>query len=481
MFRFIFEVYQPEERPMKDLFCEDTIAAIGTSIGKGAIGIVRISGKEALKILKKMFRTKKGKVKEEFEERRMYYGFIVDRFGEPIDEVLVVYMRGPKSFTGEDVVEIHSHGGIVVVRKILREVLRRGARLAEPGEFTMRAFLNGRIDLTQAEAINELIEAKSELSAKVALKQLEGALSKKIREIRDFILETRAYVEAAVDFPEEEVEIIERGKVKERLFEAVDRIEELLKTYREGRLIKEGIKVAIVGRPNVGKSSLLNALLQEERAIVTEIPGTTRDVIEETVTFRGLPLRLIDTAGIREAEDRVERIGIERSLKKLKEADVVLFLIDGSEGFTDEDREILGQIENREKVILVVNKKDLGLKFTCRDAESLGIKRCVEISAKKGEGIEKLAELITELVMLEPEAVVGGNEVVITSERHRELLERAKESLLRAIRTLESGIESPEFLSMDLEDALKSLGEIVGEVTTEDMYDIIFSRFCIGK
>ena len=466
---------------MKDLLCEDTIAAIGTPIGKGAIGIVRISGKEALPILKSLFRRKSGKEVKEFEERKMYYGVVVDRFGEPIDEVLAVYMKGPRSFTGEDVVEIHSHGGIVVVRQILREVLSRGARLAEPGEFTMRAFLNGKIDLTQAEAINQLIEAKSELSAKVALRQLEGTLSRKIRELRDFILETKAYIEAAVDFPEEEVEIIERGKVKERLLEAVGRIEELLKTYREGRLIREGIKVAIVGRPNVGKSSLLNALLQEERAIVTEIPGTTRDVIEETVTFKGLPLRLIDTAGIREAEDRVERIGIERSLEKLKEADVVLFLIDGSEGFTEEDREILERIEEKKKVILVINKADLGLNFRCRDAKELGLERCVEISAKRGEGIERLAELITELVMLEPETVLGGDEVVITSERHRELLERAEESLKRALKTLESGVESPEFLSMDIDDALKALGEIVGEVTTEDMYDIIFSRFCIGK
>jgi len=466
---------------MKDLLCEDTIAAIGTPIGKGAIGIVRISGKEALPILKSLFRRKSGKEVKEFEERKMYYGVVVDRFGEPIDEVLAVYMKGPRSFTGEDVVEIHSHGGIVVVRQILREVLSRGARLAEPGEFTMRAFLNGKIDLTQAEAINQLIEAKSELSAKVALRQLEGTLSRKIRELRDFILETKAYIEAAVDFPEEEVEIIESGKVKERLLEAVGRVEELLKTYREGRLIREGIKVAIVGRPNVGKSSLLNALLQEERAIVTEIPGTTRDVIEETVTFKGLPLRLIDTAGIREAEDRVERIGIERSLEKLKEADVVLFLIDGSEGFTEEDREILERIEEKKKVILVINKADLGLNFRCRDAKELGLERCVEISAKRGEGIERLAELITELVMLEPETVLGGDEVVITSERHRELLERAEESLKRALKTLESGVESPEFLSMDIDDALKALGEIVGEVTTEDMYDIIFSRFCIGK
>ncbi len=466
---------------MKDFLCEDTIAAIGTPIGKGAIGIVRISGKEALSILRSMFRRKSGEKVEKFEERRMHYGVVVDRHGEPIDYVLAVYMKAPKSFTGEDVVEIHSHGGIVVVRKILREVLSRGARLAEPGEFTMRAFLNGKIDLTQAEAINQLIEAKSELSAKVALKQLEGALSNRIREIRDFLLETKAYIEAAVDFPEEEIEIIESGRVRERLLKAAKRIEELLKTYREGMLIKEGIKVAIAGRPNVGKSSLLNTLLQEERAIVTEIPGTTRDVIEETITFKGLPLRLIDTAGIREAEDRVERIGIERSLEKLKEADVVLFLIDGSKGFTEEDEKILSQVRKRDNLILVINKKDLGLKFRCKETWKLGIEKCVEISAKTGEGIDRLAELITEMVMLEPEAVLGGNEVVITSERHRELLEKARESIEKAIKTIEEGIESPEFLSLDIDDALKALGEIVGEVTTEDMYDIIFSRFCIGK
>ena len=466
---------------MRDLLCQDTIAAIGTPIGKGAIGIVRISGKNSLSILKSMFRTKSGKKVETFEERKMHYGTVVDQSGEAIDEVLGVYMKAPKSFTGEDVVEIHSHGGIVVVRKILREVLKRGARLAEPGEFTMRAFINGKIDLIQAEAINQLIEARSEVAAKLALKQLEGDLSKKIREIRDFLLETKAYVEAAVDFPEEEIEIIESSRVKERLLKALEEIKNLVETYREGKLIREGVKVAIVGRPNVGKSSLLNALLQEERAIVTEIPGTTRDVIEETITFRGLPLRLIDTAGIREAKERVEQIGIEKSRKKLKEADVILFLIDGSTRLTDEDRKILSEIKNRKNVILVINKKDLGLKFNCRKAQELKLNRCVEISAKTGEGINKLGELINQMVMLEPETVLGSEEAIITSERHRELLEKARDSIEKALETLESGIESPEFLSLDIDDALRYLGEIIGEVTNEDMYDIIFSRFCIGK
>ena len=464
---------------MRDYLCEDTIAAIGTPIGKGAIGIVRISGKESLRILKELFRTKGGKRKEEFEDRKMNYGLVVNEFGEPIDEVLAVYMRAPRTFTGEDVVEIHCHGGIVVVREVLREVLKRGARLAEPGEFTMRAFINGKIDLTQAEAINQLIEAKSPLAAKLALKQLEGSLSRKVEEIRDRILELRAYIEAAVDFPEEEVELLERGKVKERLLELISEVEKLISTYREGRLIKEGIKVAIVGRPNVGKSSLLNAILKEERAIVTEVPGTTRDVIEESVTFRGIPIRLIDTAGIRQTEEKVERIGIERSIEKLKEADVVLFVIDGTVGLTEEDRKIEEIIPEREKVILVVNKKDLGLKVKCSQLKEWP--RCVEVSAKRKEGIEELAKAITELVMLEPESLISGEEAVITSERHRELLERALRSLTRALKSLEEGFESPEFLSMDIEEALESLGMIVGKVTTEDMYDIIFSRFCIGK
>ncbi len=464
---------------MRDYMCEDTIAAIGTPVGKGAIGIVRISGKKALKILKELFRTKKGERKETFEERKMYYGLVVNEFEEPIDEVLAVYMKGPRSFTGEDVVEIHSHGGIVVVRKILREVLKKGARLAEPGEFTMRAFINGKIDLTQAEAINQLIEAKSEVEAKVALKQLEGNLSKKIEELRDNLLELKAYIEAAVDFPEEEIEILEKGQVKGKILEALDKLKKLIESYEEGKLIREGIKVAIVGRPNVGKSSLLNALLKEERAIVTEIPGTTRDIIEESITLKGIPLRLIDTAGIRETLEKVERIGIKRSLEKLREADVILFVVDGSKGLTEEDLKILNHLKGKENVIAVVNKRDLGLKVKCSDLK--GFKKCVEVSAKEEKGIEELTEKILELVMIEPEAVLGKEEPLITSERQKRLLEEAKGALERVLKSLDEGFESPEFLSIDLNEALEKLGMIVGKITTEDMFDIIFSRFCIGK
>ncbi len=464
---------------MRDYLCEDTIAAIGTPIGKGAIGIVRISGRDALRILKNIFRTKSGREKEAFDDRKFHYGIAVDRHGEPIDEVLAVYMKAPKTFTGEDVAEIHTHGGITVVRKVLREALYHGARLAEPGEFSMRAFLNGKIDLTQAEAINALINATSEISAKVALKQLEGGLSKEIRKVRDKLLETKAFIEAAVDFPEEEVEIMESGHVLERLESALNDIEKLLSTYRDGKIVKEGIKVAIVGKPNVGKSSLLNALLREERAIVTEIPGTTRDVIEEAITLEGIPIRLIDTAGIRESVDTVERIGIERSLKSLREADVILFVIDGSRELTEEDLKIAQLVEKRENVIVVINKKDAGLKINCGNFRKCN--RCIEISAKTGEGIEELTKTILHLVMLEPENVIHGDTVLITEERHKDLLEKAREAVKKAIASLKQGYESPEFLSMDIDEALHHLGSIVGEVTTEDMLDIIFSRFCIGK
>ncbi|OMH40365.1 tRNA uridine-5-carboxymethylaminomethyl(34) synthesis GTPase MnmE [Desulfurobacterium indicum] len=462
---------------MKDYLCEDTIAAISTPLSKGAIGIVRISGKKALEILKKVFRTKSGKPKETFENRKMTYGIIVDENNDEIDEVLAVYMKGPKTFTGEDVVEIHSHGGIYVVRKILKRVLSEGARLAEPGEFTKRAFLNGRIDLVQAEAINEIINAESELSLKVAVNHLKGSLSSKIESIRDMLFHLKAFIEAAVDFPEEEIEIIETGKVKEKVEKATEKIEKLLETYDDGRIIREGIKIAIAGRPNVGKSSLLNALLKEERAIVTDIPGTTRDVIEEAVTLKGIPVRLIDTAGIREAKDVVEKIGIDKTKEKLKEADIILFVIDGSTGFTEEDKKIYETLKDNPNLIVVINKKDQGLKVSCKDFENT----CVEISAKEGEGIEVLSEVVMKKLLLEPETLFKETEAMITSERHKNLLEKALKSLQNMKKSIEYGIESPEFLALDLDEALNALGEIVGKKGIEDMLDIIFSTFCIGK
>ncbi|WP_457567688.1 tRNA uridine-5-carboxymethylaminomethyl(34) synthesis GTPase MnmE [Desulfurobacterium sp.] len=462
---------------MTDYLCEDTIAAISTPLAKGAIGIVRISGKNALDILKNVFRTKSGKRKEFFENRKMTYGVIVNENGEEIDEVLAVYMKGPRTFTGEDVVEIHSHGGIYVVRKILKRVLAEGARLAEPGEFTKRAFINGRIDLIQAEAINEIINAESELSLKVAVNHLRGKLSERIEAVRDRLFHLKALIEAAVDFPEEEVEIIETGRVKQIVKEAAEEIKKLIETYEDGRIIREGIKIAIAGRPNVGKSSLLNALLKEERAIVTDIPGTTRDIIEETITLKGIPVRLIDTAGIREAQDAVEKIGITKTMEKLKEADVILFVIDGHAGFTEEDRKIYNLIRNNTNLIVVINKRDRGLKVTCRNFTE----KCVEISAKTGEGVEKLSDIIMKTLLLEPETLFKEAETMITSERHRNLLEKALKNLQRVQESIERGVESPEFLAIDIDEALDALGEIVGKKGIEEMLDIIFSTFCIGK
>ncbi len=462
---------------MKDHLCEDTIAAISTPLSKGAIGIVRISGKEALSILKKIFRTKSRKQKESFENRKMTYGIIADKNGEEIDEVLAVYMKGPKTFTGEDIVEIHSHGGIYVVRKILRTVLSCGARLAEPGEFTKRAFINGRIDLVQAEGINEIIDAESELSLKVAVNHLKGTLSSKIESIRDKLFHLKAFIEAAVDFPEEEIEIIKTGKVKEEIEKTAREIEKLLETYEDGRIIREGIKIAIAGRPNVGKSSLLNALLKEERAIVTDIPGTTRDIIEETITLKGIPIRLIDTAGIRESKDTVEKIGIEKTKEKLKEADIILFVIDGSAGFTEKDREIYNYLKNNPNLILIINKKDQGIKAQCKDYKAT----CIEVSAKTGENIEKLSETIMKKLLLEPETLFKEAETIITSERHKNLLEKTLKNLQNIKASIDSEIESPEFLALDLDEALDALGEIVGKKSIEDMLDIIFSTFCIGK
>jgi tRNA modification GTPase len=325
-----------------------------------------------------------------------------------------------------------------------------------------------------------MVNAFTETSAKVALNQLEGNLSKRIKSLRNKLLEIKAYIEAAVDFPEEEVEILESSNVKNRLEELIKEMENLLSSYEKGRILTEGIRVAIVGRPNVGKSSLLNSLLQEERAIVTEIPGTTRDIIEESINLKGVPIKLIDTAGIREAAEEVERIGIERTLKKLQEADIVLFMIDGSKGFTEEDKKISKLIENSGNKILVINKKDLGLKIKCENLKEK-FESCVEISAKTEEGINNLSEIIFKKLILDPQVILKKKEPLITNVRQKNLLENAINSLQKVISSLEGGYESPEFLSMDIDDALKYLGEIVGEVTTEDMLDIIFSRFCIGK
>jgi len=453
----------------------DTIAAIATPYGESAIGIVRLSGSESLQILKKVFKTKSSQIRP----RYAHYGFVVDKNGEPIDEAVVIYYKAPHSYTGEDMVELNLHGNPLILKRVLNRLLEEGARLAEPGEFTKRAFLNGKLDLTQAEAVAELISAKTELARKLALNQLQGALSKEIKPLRGELLMLHALVESSIEFEEEDIPTITPEELKERLKKILQRVERLLKTAQTGKAIREGLKLAIVGLPNVGKSSLFNRLLGEERAIVTDIAGTTRDYLEETVNLKGVPIRLIDTAGIREAKDTVERIGVERSLQKLKEADIVLFVVDGSkENLLEEEIKLAQTVAKSGKpVLVVINKIDLGRKLQLPENFPLKGAPIVEVSAKTGEGLEKLGEEILKIAGVN--AAEGGN--IYISVRHENLLKRAKKALENALNYLEGEFYSPEILMLDLREATDALGEIIGEVTTEDVLGQIFSTFCIGK
>jgi len=455
----------------------DTIAAIATPYGEGAIGIIRISGPETLKIVKEIFKTPSGKIKPRFA----HYGEVINpETGETLDEGVLIFYRGPRSYTGEDMAEINLHGNPLILKEVLSLILSRGARLAEPGEFTKRAFLNGKLDLTQAEAVAELILAKTDLARKLALNQLKGALSKEIKPLRDELLMLHALVESSIEFEEEDIPTIEPEELKERLKKILSRVEKLLKTAQTGKAIRSGIKLAIVGRPNVGKSSLFNRLLGEERAIVSDIAGTTRDYIEETVNIKGVPVRLVDTAGIRETADVVEKIGVERSLQKLNEADVILFVLDASQPPAEEDKNLAEMVLKAEKpVIVVLNKIDKGQKLDLNTLPE-GLKRfpIVKVSAKTGEGIEELKEKILQKAGIY--TAEGGN--IYISLRHEQLLKRAKEALTNALRYLQEGeFYSPEILMLDIREATDALGEIIGAVATEDVLGQIFSTFCIGK
>jgi len=453
----------------------DTIAAIATPYGESAIGIVRLSGPDALGILKKVFKTPSGKIKP----RYAHYGWVLDKRGEPIDEAVAIYYKAPHSYTGEDMVEFNLHGNPLILKEVLRRLLEEGARLAEPGEFTKRAFLNGKLDLTQAEAVAELISAKTDLARRLALNQLRGALSKEIKPLREELLTLLALVESSIEFEEEDIPTIEREELIERLKRILERVNKLLETAKTGKAIRGGIKLAIVGKPNVGKSSLFNRLLGEERAIVTDIAGTTRDYLEEVVNINGIPVRLIDTAGIREATDEVEKIGVERSLQKLREADVILFVLDASQPRPSAEEVELSKLvkESGKPTILVLNKVDLGKRIDLSDFPLKGVPT-VEVSAKTGEGIERLREEILKEAGVQ--TAEGGN--IYISVRHEELLKRAKMALENALAYLTEGeFYSPEILMLDLREASDALGEIIGEVTTEDILGQIFSTFCIGK
>lgn len=458
----------------------ETIAAISTPLGEGGIGIVRISGERSLDILAKVFR---GKTRDwrSVPSHTIHYGHVVDeKTGMVVDEVLVSVMRAPRTFTAEDVVEINCHGGIVPLRKTLELVLAAGARLADPGEFTKRAFLNGRIDLTQAEAVIDVIRARTDAGLTVALNQLAGGLSGTIKKLREKLLTLLAFIEAGVDFPEDDVQQLTLGEISERVMEVKQEVARLLSGAAAGRVYREGIRMVIAGRPNVGKSSLLNALLRENRAIVTDVPGTTRDVIEEVINLKGIPVRIVDTAGIRDTTDVVERLGVEKTREWLAQADLVLLVLDAASGITGADREILELIGHERRVILLINKIDVENPRIDREQvrQWAGERPCLEISAKEELGLDELADAVAGMVL--EGKVVAADQSLVTRVRHQEALQRADCHLGQAVEGALQGF-APDLLSIDIKAAWESLGEITGETVREDVLDRIFAEFCIGK
>jgi len=456
------------------LALDDTIVAISTPVGEGGIGIVRWSGPEAEAILSEVF-LPAGSPRESVPVRshRFYYGHVVDNdSGARVDEVLAVCMRGPRTYTRQDVAEVHCHGGIVPLRRTLELVLRSGARLAEPGEFTLRAFLNGRIDLAQAEAVLDIVRAKTAVSLRVAMQQLDGCISDQVREIRSMLVDALAYLEASIDFPEDEIPSLDVASILKR---AEGQMAALLAQAGQGIVYRQGVRTAIVGRPNVGKSSLLNALLRTDRAIVTAIPGTTRDTLEETLNVRGVPLCLIDTAGITESADLIERLGVERSQQALKQADLVLVVIDGSEPVQAEDLRIADLVGNRDAIV-VVNKLDLPAVVDGSGILPNAIH--VHVSALTGKGLGLLKDAIVDAVL--SGQVEASHVPSISNPRHCAILQRALEDVAAA-RSESLARREADLMAIDLTAAVCALGEITGETVSEDVLDAIFSNFCIGK
>lgn len=451
----------------------DTIVAISTPLGEGAIGIVRLSGTDSFAIAQKIF---KGKNLTQVESHTLNYGHIVDpKSGQVLDEVMVGAMRSPRTFTREDVIEINTHGGIAVTNQILQLAIREGARLAEPGEFTKRAFLNGRMDLTQAEAVMDLIRAKTDKAMNIAVKQLDGSLSSLIQNTRQEILNTLAQVEVNIDYPEyDDVEEMTSQLLREKTAEFQQLLEGLLATAKRGKILREGLSTAIIGRPNVGKSSLLNNLLREDKAIVTDIEGTTRDVIEEYVNIKGVPLKLIDTAGIRETDDVVEQIGVERSKKALKEADLVLLVLNASEKLTEQDRALLDISKDSNRIILL-NKTDLPLAIEKEDLPA----DYLEISVLENQNIDQIEERINQL-FFDNADIVEQDATYLSNSRHISLIEQALESLAAVSTGLELSMPV-DLVQVDLTRTWEILGEITGEAAPDELITQLFSQFCLGK
>lgn len=464
---------------MNRLTDDDTISAIATAVGEGGIGIVRISGNKAVAIADKLFTSKSGKQAAQFASHQVVYGDIIDpETGETVDEVLLILMRAPRSYTREDIVEIHCHGGPVPLKKMLALTLGQGSRLAEPGEFTKRAFLNGRLDLAQAEAVIDIIRSKTDASLKLAVGNLSGRLSTEIKQLRHVILSMIAQLEAAIDFPEEDIEEAAAADVARLILQAQADVDKLLATAQTGRILREGLATVIIGKPNVGKSSLLNALLKEKRAIVTDIPGTTRDSIEEYVNIRGIPLKIIDTAGIHDTTDVVEKIGVEKAKALVKQADLVLLLLDASKPLAPEDRAVLALLAGQQAII-VVNKNDLPplLDFT-ELKQYIGSRLTVKTSLTQGDGLAELEEMISNLVY--QGQVSQGEAAFVNNVRHADALRQTKQRLAEALATIEDGMP-PDCIVVDLRAAWEKLGGITGDTIGEDIINQIFSQFCIGK
>ena len=454
-----------------------TIASISTAPGIGGIGIIRMSGEKTFEILGKIFKAKTPQKIEEIKGYTIKYGHIVEE-DEIIDEVLVSYFKEPKSYTTENMCEINSHGGNVIVKKILELCLKNGAELAEPGEFTKRAFLNGRIDLAQAESVIDVINAKSDKEAKSGIKQLEGYLSKEIKKIKQEILDVLVNIEVTIDYPEYDIPEVQENEMKKMLESVENNLDKLEKSFDNGKIIKEGIKTAIIGKPNAGKSSLLNAILKEERAIVTDIAGTTRDTIEEFITINGIPLKLVDTAGIRSASDEVEKIGIEKSIKQAEEADLIIAIFDSSKELTQEDLEILDLIKYKKSIILL-NKTDLSAIITEQDERLTAVtQNILKISALNKTGIEELYEKISEMFNLNE--INLDNDILITNVRHKNIISKAIENVKKAKEALDMNMPI-DIITIYIKDILEDLGEITGEVVTDDIINEIFSKFCLGK
>ena len=459
------------------MFIDDTIAAIATAPGEGGIGIIRISGEKSLQVAQSIFKSKSGKMIKDYNARTLIYGTVVDN-EKVIDEVLVAYMKGPNSYTAEDVIEINCHGGFISVKKILELILSKGVRLAEAGEFTKRAFLNGRIDLSQAEAIIDVIKSKTDMAHEVAQSQLEGSLAKKIKDLRMNVTEVLAHLEVSIDFAEEDVEEITYQTLEEKAIELRNEIKKLYDTAESGKILRDGLKTVIVGKPNVGKSSLLNSILGENRAIVTDIAGTTRDVIEEFVNIKGIPLKIVDTAGIRETEDVVEKIGVEKSRESFSTADLVIMVLDASRKLSEEDMEILESLKNK-KTIVLLNKMDLEPQIELEKIEEfVNSEDIIKISALKHQGIEELQDKIEAMVY--HGSVKNSSNLMITNSRHKDALFKAYESINDAISAIEQRMPY-DFIEVDFKNIGDYLGYINGDTVREDLLDTIFANFCIGK